>query len=269
MPKDSHEHDNGAEQAALLSDFKQHIQKTSPPHAELPKKREFLDAAQRVELPSDLDSPFWTLPEGLALSVEGSRFDCFCFMPVAQRLFLWSFIYGVCPKRYLEIGTASGGSTVIVLSAIKALGFDDFQGVCIDPKFEIKHDVLSYLKPQFSFFEEVNSLHVLKQAVAQVSGLFDVVLVDGDHTYDYTVNDIMSVIPFTRPGGYILVDDAGYFQVRDAIQYTVEKFQLLDCGFVCRHITPFRAFHELPKDGPWEGEIPFMSGLYLLRKPIV
>jgi predicted O-methyltransferase YrrM len=263
----SAEHEPTAEPKTASSNSKAYIQAALPPHAELPKKLNALDTVQRLELLYDLTSPFWAVPEELIPCIESSSSNC--LMPIAQRLFLWSFIYGVCPKRYLEIGTAAGGSAMIVLSAVKALGFDDFQGVCVDPKFELAPEVLAYLEPHFSFFEAVNSLQVLKKAVSQVSGLFDVVLVDGDHTYDYTLNDIMSVIPFVRSGGYILVDDAGYFQVRDAIQYTVEHFHLVDCGFICRHITPFEEFHEIPQDGPWQGEMPFMSGLHLLRKPLV
>lgn len=260
------ENEHTAEHITASSSFKAYIQKALPPHAELPKKLNALDTVQRLELPKDSDSPFWAVPEGLIPFIESSA--CNSLMPIAQKLFLWSFIYGVCPKRYLEIGTTNGGSAMIVLNAVKTLGFNDFQGICIDPIFEILPDVLACLKPHFSFFEEVNSIHVLKKAVSQVSGLFDVVLVDGDHTYDYTLNDIISVIPFVHSGGYILVDDAGYFQVRDAIQYAVEHFHLLDCGFICRHITPFEQYHEIPKDGPWQGEMPFMSGLYLLRKPL-
>jgi cephalosporin hydroxylase len=187
---------------------------------------------------------------------------------MAQRLFLWSFIYGVCPKRYLEIGTAEGGSAMIVMSAIKALGFEDFQGICIDPKFDITTETKQALENNFTFFEEISSLEVMKKAKTQVGGFFDVLLVDGDHTYDYALADIILAIPFVQPGGYILVDDAGYYQVRDAIQYAVERFNLIDAGFMCRHITPYKKHHVIEKDGPWQGEEPFMSGLHVLRKPL-
>lgn len=188
-------------------------------------------------------------------------------MPIAQRLFLWSFIYGVCPKRYLEIGTAEGGSAAIVMNAVDALGFSDFQGVCIDPKFDVAPEILAQLKTYFTFLEEKSSLEALKKAVSQVKGLFDIVLVDGHHTYDCTLHDIILVIPFVKPGGYILVDDASYYQVRDAIQYAVERFNLIDAGFMCRHVFPFEKWHRVEEEGPWKGERPFMSGLHVLRKP--
>jgi hypothetical protein len=237
------------------------------PDADLPRNINFLDKEQRLELPDfTQDAPLWTVPDTL---IEGINNPDFMYlMPVAQRLFLWSFIYGVCPKRYLEIGTAEGGSAMIVMSAIKALGFDDFQGICIDPKFDISQKTKLALQNNFTFFEEISSLNVMKKAKAQVGGFFDVLLVDGDHTYDYALADIILAIPFVQPGGYILVDDAGYYQVRDAIQYTVERFSLIDAGFMCRHITPYKKHHVIEKDGPWQGEEPFMSGLHVLRKPL-
>jgi predicted O-methyltransferase YrrM len=244
------------------------IHRGLPPDAELPKNTHFLDQQQRRELP-DYYAPeeaIWAIPKPLLDAIDNPAL--MYLMPMAQRLFLWSFIYGVCPKRYLEIGTAEGGSAMIVMSAIKALGFEDFQGICIDPKFDITSETKQALANNFTFFEEISSLDVMKKAKTQVGGFFDVLLVDGDHTYDYALADIILAIPFVQPGGYILVDDAGYYQVRDAIQYAVERFNLIDAGFMCRHITPYKKHHVIEKDGPWQGEDPFMSGLHVLRKPL-
>ncbi len=243
------------------------IDKAIESSAEQPKQIHYLNQAQRVELPEHHENaPLWNVPTNLIEALNSPL--CMSLMPVAQRLFLWSFIYGVCPKRYLEIGTAAGGSAMIVNSAIQELGFHDFQGICVDPKFDTSPEVRQILNSNFKFFEEISSLAVMKQAVQQVGGLFDVVLVDGDHTYDYALADIILAIPFVSPGGYILVDDAGYFQVRDAIQYAVERFNLIDAGFMCRHITPMEKVHETPTAGIWKGESAFMSGLHILRKPL-
>ncbi len=248
--------------------FKTFLDRGVLPDAELPRKTHFLDKQQRRELPDYYapDDAIWHIPKPLLEAIDNPAL--MYLMPMAQRLFLWSFIYGVCPKRYLEIGTAEGGSAMIVMSAINALGFDDFQGICIDPKFDIIPEIKQTLQRQFTFFEQINSLQVMKKAKAQVGGFFDVLLVDGDHTYDYALADIMLAIPFVQPGGYILVDDAGYYQVRDAIQYTIERFNLIDAGFMCRHVTPHKKHHVIEPDGPWQGEEPFLSGLYVLRKPL-
>jgi len=237
------------------------------PDAELPKQTHFLDEKQRLVLPDyyDANAAMWQIPNTLVEEINNPAL--MYLMPMAQRLFLWSFIYGVCPKRYLEIGTAEGGSAMIVMSAIKTLGFEDFQGICIDPKFDTSPETKAALQNNFTFFEEISSLAVMKKAKAQVGGFFDVLLVDGDHTYDYALADIILAIPFVQPGGYILVDDAGYYQVRDAIQYTVERFGLIDAGFMCRHLTPYKKHHLIEEQGPWQGEEPFMSGLHVLRKP--
>ncbi len=252
---------------ATQNPLKTLINKALPPDAEYPKNPNFLDTERHLKLPDYTpDAPLWKAPESLLCSIDNLPY--LALMPIAQRLFLWSFIYGVCPKRYLEIGTAEGGSAMIVMSAIKALGFNDFQGVCIDPKFDTSPEVRQALQENFTFFEEKSSLEAMKKAKAQVKGFFDVLLVDGDHTYDYALADIILAIPFVQPGGYILVDDAAYFQVRDAVQYAVERFNLIDAGFMCRHIVRYEAHHEITKEGQWKNEQPFMSGLHVLRKPL-
>jgi len=250
------------------SDPKSPPRGAAPPDAGLPRKRAMLDG-QKLVLPSkyDAESKLWkSVPDGLLEGMEMS--ECFSLMPPAQRVFFWSFIYGVCPERYLEIGTASGGSAKLVMSAILALGLENFHGVCIDPEFEISPRLKEYLEPRFTFFEELSSLKVMKKARQQANGLFDVILVDGDHSYDYALADIALAVPFLRPGGYLLVDDAGYYQVRDAVQYAVESFCLVDAGLMCRHLTPASEWHRVEATGPWAGEIPYMSGLHVLRKAV-
>lgn len=252
-----------------MSDFdslKTHYTKAVPPDAELPNNQKPLTDGY-LELPYDNKSPLWDTPLSMIAGVDGSA--CMSLMPPAQRMFFWSFIYGLNPKTYLEIGSATGGSANIVMTAMKALGSKDFQGVCIDPKFEFPKPLRAALQDNFLLIEEFSSLSAMKKAREAVGDLFDVILVDGDHTYDYALADILLVIPFIKPGGYLLVDDAGYFQVRDAIQYTLENTNLLDAGFISRHLTKYDMHHQIETDGPWKGEEPYMSGMYLLRKPLL
>ncbi|MGI2902117.1 class I SAM-dependent methyltransferase [Tolypothrix sp. VBCCA 56010] len=229
------------------------------PKAELPKQSNVLGSAPQIlhKLGENLQK--WTIPEELSV-VESSV----SLMPLAQRLFLWSFVYGIGPKRYLEIGTDAGGSAMIVKSAIVALGLDDFRGVCIDPEFKLVQTTRDYLGEQFSYIEQKNSPEAMIEA-ARLAGPFDLILVDGDHTYDRALIDIMLAIPYLSRGGYILIDDAAHAQVRDAISYVIENCRLIDCGFMCRHTISYEV---LVPSGVWQGENMRTAGLYLLRKPL-
>ncbi|MBD2603574.1 class I SAM-dependent methyltransferase [Scytonema hofmannii FACHB-248] len=229
------------------------------PTAELPKESNVLDSAPQIIHNLGENILKWTIPEELSV-VESSP----SLMPLAQRLFLWSFVYGIGPKRYLEIGTDAGGSAMIVKSAIYALGLDDFRGVCIDPEFKLAQTTRDYLGEKFTYIEQKNSPEAIIEA-AQIAGPFDFILVDGDHTYDHALIDIMLAIPYLSRGGYILVDDAAHSQVRDAISYVIENCRLIDCGLICRHTISYEV---LVPSGVWQGENMRAAGLYLLRKPL-
>ncbi|MBD2281557.1 class I SAM-dependent methyltransferase [Aphanizomenon flos-aquae] len=231
------------------------------PAAELPKQSHILGAAPQIIYKLGKDSYKWitpTIPAEISV-VERSP----SLMPLAQRLFLWSFVYGIAPKRYLEIGTDTGGSAMIVMGAILALGVDDFRGVCIDPEFKLDQSMREYLGENFTYIQGKNSPEAMIEAAQ--SGLFDLILIDGNHTYDHALIDILLATPYLNRGGYLLIDDAAHPQVRDAISYVIENCRLNDCGFVCRHTISYEAS---VLSGVWQGEDFRSSGLYLLRKPL-
>jgi predicted O-methyltransferase YrrM len=240
----------------------------SPPGAELPKPAaRILGESEQVvhQAPeADLDNPDtwrWPVPEEIAVVQKSNS-----LMPLAQRYFLWSLVYGIAPRRYLEIGTDAGGSAMIVAGAIKALKLDDFHAVCIDPAFKLSEATREYLGANFSYIESKNAPAAMVEA-SRRAGQFDLVLVDGDHTYDYALADILLVLPYVARGGYILVDDAAHPQVRDAIAYAIDNLNLLDCGFMCRHTLAYETYLPPIGNGPWQGENYRVSGLYVLRKP--
>nr|VFK19822.1 MAG: Methyltransferase domain-containing protein [Candidatus Kentron sp. LPFa] len=210
-----------------------------------------------------------TMQESLPFGEElNTLLEVPSLMPMAPRLMLWSLVYGLAPQRYLEIGTDAGGSAMIVLSAIRALGLADFRGACIDPAFKLDAATRETLTERFCLLESKNNPDVLIEAGRYADGLFDLILIDGDHHYDYVLSDIMLAVPYLASGGYLLLDDAANVQVRDAIGYALTVTSLNDGGWICRHSTgiePPRAV----ESGPWQGQRMMESGLYLLHKPAV
>ncbi len=57
-------------------------------------------------------------------------------MLLPERLLLYSLIFGLRPKRYVEIGTFRGGSTVIACAAMDDVG--EGKILCIEPNPEIE-----------------------------------------------------------------------------------------------------------------------------------
>ncbi len=231
-----------------------------PPQAALPARCEA--AVRPAYIVHELATTVqWTLPPEFAM-VEQSQ----ALMSLPQRILLWGLVYGLGPRRYLEIGTDAGGSAMIVASAVKALGDIDFSAVCIDPHFQIDDATRDYLGDRFHYLEQTNSPAAMIAAARLAGGRFDLVMIDGDHRYDYTLTDIMLAVPYLADGGYLLIDDAGHPQVRDAIRFAVGQLALTDCGLLCRHVIQ-ASFLSAVAAGPWQGEVPRSGGLYLLHQP--
>lgn len=239
-----------------------------PPAAELPVHGKILGSDTQIEVQYPdtvlaMKTWNWAVPAEASI-IETTN----SLMPLAQRYLLWSIVYGTSPSRYLEIGSDAGGSALIVAGAIRALSRQDFRGVCIDPSFHMSDATREYLGENFFLIESKNSPESMVNASRWAGGLFDLILVDGDHTYDYALTDIFLSYSYLSPGGYMLVDDAAHPQVRDAIAYALENLQLIDCGFMCRHAMFCEIQIPPTEHHQWQGEKMMVSGLYVLRKPL-
>ena len=97
-------------------------------------------------------------------------------------------------KNYLEIGVCTG----------KVFNNLDFAGtkVAVDPKFRFNTAIYSNNKTQFFectsdiFFEAFNQ-----------SAKFDIIFIDGLHTYEQTFSDICNSISLSSPESFFLIDD--------------------------------------------------------------
>ncbi len=100
---------------------------------------------------------------------------------------------------------------------------NEFKGVCIDPEFKLSDETRGYLGESFTYIESKNTPDVLIEGTKQAGGLFDMILLDRDHRYDYILTDIMMTVPYWAKGGYMLIDDATHVQVREAIRYALNN----------------------------------------------
>ena len=107
-------------------------------------------------------------------------------------------------NSYLEIGSAAGG-TAYVFNKF----FDIDTTVLIDDNCHAtagyRHDILI----DIDYIEFIGNSQS-KEAVAFVRNLdrmFDVVFIDGDHTYEGASADVVNYSPFVSPGGYLIMHD--------------------------------------------------------------
>lgn len=107
--------------------------------------------------------------------------------------------------RYLEVGSASGGTTKVLHDEV---GFSKMVSIDL-------HSGLADLKAErFKEFQitwtEMDSMsyEALRWLADQQIGLFDVVFIDGDHHRTGVTRDIMMYRAFTKPGSVMAFHDA-------------------------------------------------------------
>lgn len=125
-------------------------------------------------------------------------------------------------RKTLEIGCAYGLSSLYICSALS--NRDSAKHIIIDPfQRETWHGVGVYnlQRAGFSFFEliEKPSEFVLPEMTQTESGTFDMVFIDGWHTFDHTLLDLFYANRLIRIGGYIVVDDCTFPSVAKAVSY--------------------------------------------------
>lgn len=121
----------------------------------------------------------------------------------------------------LEIGCAYGFSSLHIASALA--GRPGARHIIIDPMESTTWKgigVINLDKAGVDFYElrEESSETALPELLKQ-GAQFDLVFIDGWHTFDQTLVDMYYANRLIRTGGYILVDDANWISVSKAISY--------------------------------------------------
>lgn len=155
----------------------------------------------------------------------------------AERLLIYTLTFGLRPASYLEIGTFQGGSALIVSAAMKA---SENKGhlTCIDPMPQITDEHWALLSSHSTLIKG-RSPGVLPEAHRMAGAPFDLVFIDGDHTYQGVVQDAQGVLPFLTKDAYILFHDSFNPDVDRGIRYFLAQHprRVLDCGILTREAT--------------------------------
>jgi len=137
--------------------------------------------------------------------------------------------------KTLEVGCAYGISSLVICSAIK-----DREGAShtiIDPFQSVEWDevgIRNLEEAGFGFFNliEKRSEFALPDLAESMRDGFDLVFIDGWHTFDHTLVDCFYATRLLRVGGYLVIDDAGFPSVRRVVDYLVNYPCYELCGSV-------------------------------------
>jgi predicted O-methyltransferase YrrM len=125
-------------------------------------------------------------------------------------------------QKTIEIGCAYGLSSLYICSALS--GKSNPKHTIVDP-FQSEQwrgiGVLNLKRAGFRFFEliETASEFALPELVRREQGTFDLVFIDGWHTFDHTLLDLFYANRLIRVGGYIVIDDCSWASVGKAVAY--------------------------------------------------
>ncbi|MBJ7356961.1 class I SAM-dependent methyltransferase [Nocardioides sp.] len=98
--------------------------------------------------------------------------------------------------RYLEIGVCEGRTFDRVPAAVK---------VAVDPEFRFDHTAPERLVPGTSYHQITSDEYF--GAVVPAEAQFDVIYLDGLHTVEQTLRDLLNALPHLQPQGVLVIDD--------------------------------------------------------------
>lgn len=127
---------------------------------------------------------------------------------------------------FLEIGSAAGGNAY---AFNYFFGFDKM--VLIDDNRHKKHSLRKEILKGINYVEYVGDSHS-KQAVDFVEKtgmLFDILFIDGDHSYNGVKTDFELYCRFVKPYGFILFHDTIF--VEPITRYMLELFKNKDISY--------------------------------------
>lgn len=176
--------------------------------------------------------------------------DAPVWMSRSERLLLYTLAFTLRPARYLEIGTLEGGSALIVVAALDALQAPGSL-VCVDPSPRIAPEHWARLCERTQLVRAFSPA-ALDEAGQVAGGLFDLVLIDGDHSYAGALQDLVGVLPHCANGATILCHDCFNPDVKRAIDEVAQSYAvLMDFGPLTRECTVERTAQG--STVPWGG----------------
>ncbi len=173
--------------------------------------------------------------------IRPSRFSVIytapALMTLSERVILYSTVFGLRPRRCLEIGTNKGGSSLIICAALDDIGAGHL--VCVDQNPLIAPEHWRQLVHHATLLKGA-SPNILGQALEAAGGKFDFALIDGDHELPGVIRDIEGVLPLLEDEAYMIFHDAHYYQVSQGIDQMLVKYKdrLSDCGMLSAEQTP-------------------------------
>jgi len=144
--------------------------------------------------------------------------------------FLYNLINEHKLKRCLEVGMAYGISSMYILLGLKKLKKDDIKLDSIDPfqstqwnNFGIKLVKKIKMDKYHKLYEDKS--YIILPKLLEKKNEYDLIFIDGWHTFDYTLLDFFYANLLLRKGGIIVIDDAYHQGVNKCLKYLDSNYK--------------------------------------------
>jgi predicted O-methyltransferase YrrM len=172
-----------------------------------------------------------------------------------QGMFLFQLVRDTKPDNILEIGLASGFSTVYFLAAIRAngkghhLALDPYQLETWNGVGLAREKVLGTAPGIFEFSAETSA-----QGLTRLSGeqrRFGTIFIDGDHKFDGALLDFSLAARICEPGGHIVLDDMWMPSIQRVVSFI--RSNRPDFQEIPTQLPIFTLFRKIGDDRrPWD-----------------
>jgi predicted O-methyltransferase YrrM len=156
------------------------------------------------------------------------------FISAEARAYLYALIRSLKPARVAEIGTLFAGTSEVIARALWENGTGTLH--TIDPFGAGRAPSVLKRWPQalraITTFQPINSMEFFAR-VALSGQRLDMVLVDGDHDYEFALFDIQMAARVLQPGGILLIDNvdqSGPFEAAGRFMSTNPEWTKLENG---------------------------------------
>ena len=137
----------------------------------------------------------------------------------------WKICEYFKPKSILEIGFFEGLSFGIFFEATD----QDTEYVCVDIDLSIKSDYFNAIFKDHPKYNSIKFIETDSQNL-NLSQQFDLIHIDGNHSYEYVKNDIVKSLPVLPKNSILIIDDMT--EHCPDVERVVEEYLLGQHGFV-------------------------------------
>ena len=138
-----------------------------------------------------------------------------CLMELDEAACMYSLVKSLGKSRIAEVGRYKGGSTVIMAAAHEG-EFDSYDNHCPCEYYDgygktqkVEAEIYDEeLKPVLEKLGLKVNLHFCNSHDIKPEGMYDLVFIDADHSYEGAKKDYLIWEPHIREGGYIVLHDA-------------------------------------------------------------